>query len=130
MNENQSDTYITLDWDNISIDESVRRIRYILDNYSTLKRLELHFSPTKGFHCVLWFKFPVLVAKIRRALKDDGTRLVNDLLNRPSYVYNILWSRKHVQNTVWESKEILILVKDLKDTWRTKLNSQIGRAHV
>jgi len=101
MNLRTSSKFITLDWDNISIHEANRRIQYIYDNYTDIQKLVCCFSPLKGFHVRITFKYPHLVVKIRKELKDDGNRLINDILNRPDYIHDILWNRKSYANQVW-----------------------------
>jgi hypothetical protein len=107
MNPTTSSKFITLDWDDISIEEAKRRVRYICDNYTDIQKLVLSLSPLSGFHVRLTFIYPHLVAKLRRELKDDGNRLVNDILNRPDNVHDILWRRKNYAGTKWEEKELI-----------------------
>ena len=103
--------YITLDWDNISIDEANKRMQYILDNYANVKQFVLSLSPTKGFHCRITLYSASNVARLRKEWKDDGRRLVNDLLNRPDRIHDILWSRKTLYGITWEEKELTTYVR-------------------
>lgn len=105
--------YLTLDWDDIDIDEAYDRCNYIFNNYANVQKLVLSQSPLSGFHCRISLYGASCVADLRREWKDDGLRLVHDLLNRPDHIHDILWSRKTVQGLVWESKEL--------DTWRRSI---------
>ena len=109
MNVDTRGRYLTLDWDNISIDEAYRRVRYICKNYANVSQLVLSLSPTKGFHVRLSMHSDTNIAAMRRELKDDGNRLVHDLLNRPNHIHDILWSRKTVSGIVWEEKELITI---------------------
>ena len=114
MNQTDSSRFITLDWDNISLAEAQKRCQWILDNYSDISKLMLSLSPTKGFHVRLHFDYPHLIARVRRSLKDDGNRLLHDLLNRPDYVHDILWNRKVINGVYWYSEQI--------QTWNPQSN--------
>jgi hypothetical protein len=101
--------YLTLDWDNISIDEAYARVKYICSNYANVRKLVLSLSPTKGFHVRISLYSNTNVALMRRALKDDGNRLIHDILNRPDNIHDILWSGKTVSGIRWEEKELITL---------------------
>ena len=101
--------YITLDWDNIGIDEEKKRIDLICKEHPNFTRLVLSFSPTKGWHCRVNFNYFVHNASLRRRYKDDGRRLVNDLLNRDNHAHNILWTRKVIQGKVYKSQELIVI---------------------
>lgn len=111
MNTDFKGKYFTLDWDNISIDEAKRRCDFILKNYTNIQKLVLSLSPTKGFHVRCYCYGNTVIAKMRRELKDDGRRLVHDLLNRPDNIHDILWSRKTISGIVWEEKELRVYEK-------------------
>ena len=113
MNPDLMTKYITLDWDNISIDEAKRRVYFILMEHPDLQELVLSLSATKGFHCRVTFNYHVHNASLRRRYKDDGRRLVNDIINRDNNAHNILWHRKVVQGQVWTAKQ-LIVIKNYK----------------
>lgn len=106
LNQQTTSKYITLDWDDISINEAKRRIDWIRKEYISIQKLVLSQSPLSGFHVRISFYNAVLIAKMRRNLKDDGNRLVNDLLNRPNHIHDILWVRKNYQGWAWEEKKI------------------------
>lgn len=106
LNVNTRGKYLTLDWDDITYAEAERRIDYIFDNYSNVRKLVLSQSPLSGYHVRLYLYGDTNIALMRRAFKDDGRRLVHDLLNRPYYIHDILWSRKTVQGIPWESIEL------------------------
>lgn len=107
MNTSYMAKYFTLDWDNISIDEAKRRCDFILKNYTNVQELVLSLSPTKGFHVRCYCYGLTCVAKMRNELKDDGRRLVHDILNRPDNIHDVLWSRKTVCGIPWEEKELM-----------------------
>lgn len=107
MNQWTTSKYITLDWDDISINEARSRIEWIRSNYINIQKLVLSLSPLSGFHVRISFYHPVLVAKVRRSLKDDGNRLVNDLLNRPNHIHDILWVRKNYQGLAWKEQDLV-----------------------
>ena len=109
LNPNLKAKYFTLDWDNISIDEARKRIDYIMENYANVAKLSLSLSPTKGFHVRIWTHGITNICMMRKELKDDGRRLVNDILNRPDNIHDVLWTRKTVSGIVWEAKEILVI---------------------
>ena len=102
--------YFTLDWDNISIDEAQRRIMFILDNYANIQELVLSLSPLKGFHVRCWCFSDTNIPEIRKQLADDGRRLVNDLVNSPDTIHDILWSRKTLSGITWEAKPLIRIV--------------------
>ena len=106
MNPDYKAKYLTLDWDNISIDEAHKRCDNILEMFSNIRRLVLSLSPTKGFHVRVYCYSNTNVAMMRRTLKDDGRRLVHDLLNRPGDIHDILWDRKIVSGITWEAQKI------------------------
>lgn len=98
---------ITLDWDFSQFDELEKRVRFIHDNYDdNLNMVSVFLSSLKGFHVELWFKNPVLVAKIRNELKDDGIRLVKDIL-RSHNIHDVLWHEKIKHGSVFRQRLIL-----------------------
>ena len=106
MNPDQLGKYITLDWDNISIDTAYQRVNYICDNYTNVKKLVLSLSPTKGFHVRLYCFGDTNIARMRKELKDDGRRLVHDILNRTGDVHDTLWSRKTVYGITYQEEHL------------------------
>ncbi len=97
---------LTLDWDNISIDEAFKRCLYILKNHCNVRKLMLSLSPHKGFHVRVFLFGYACILPLRRIWKDDGRRLVNDILNRPDHIHDILWTRKTDSRGVWEEKHL------------------------
>lgn len=110
MNLETTGTKLTLDWDNINLYEAVLRFDEILDS-PNCKRAILYRSPTKGFHCRVWFLYPVRVAICRFQLNDDPRRLLHDLFNRSDIVHDILWSRKSIRGIIYKAKTILEIKK-------------------
>ena len=94
----------TLDWDDITIGELRRRLAFMEKTLSSLRRYTVSLSPMSGYHIRVECHGPVCVATMRDVYKDDGRRLVNDILNRPDYIHDILWSRKTNHGVSWESK--------------------------
>ena len=106
MRLSQKAKSLTLDWDNISIDEAYKRVDYILENHCNVRKLMLSLSPHKGFHVrVSLFGFATILP-LRNEWKDDGRRVVNDILNRPDHVHDILWLRKTDSRGTWEEKHL------------------------
>ena len=102
--------YITLDWDNINLHQAVSQYNAILES-PNVKRAKLSRSPRKGWHCRVWFSYPVLVAKCRFELGDDPRRLLHDLFNRPDHIHDILWARKVVAGTIYTAQTIMEYTK-------------------
>jgi hypothetical protein len=93
----------TLDWDNISINTADQRISFIKDNYPEIIQIEFSQSATKGFHVTCICNEKVNVAQYRNELKDDGNRLVHDLIDRidKPLLHDIFWQEKHLNGLVW-----------------------------
>ena len=102
---------ITLDWDKISRKELFKRLSYIghhfyfdLDPEKTIVRR----SAYKGYHVILWFRHPRNVALIRDLLKDDGVRLVKDIL-RSHKAHDVLWKEKHIGINIIRTEDLYTL---------------------
>ena len=107
MNPDYVDNCFTLDWDDISRDECRRRIDFIRFHYSsTIRKIQVSLSPLSGYHIRIQTSHLVQVALWRRALKDDGNRLVHDLLNRSSSIHDILWCKKVTSTGTWREVEL------------------------
>lgn len=111
MRLDQKGKFITLDWDNISIVEARRRTNFILDNYANVRKLVLSLSPTKGYHVRLYCYSDTLILPMRKALKDDGRRIIHDIFNRSDNIHDILWIRKTDSRGTWEEKELLTVTR-------------------
>ena len=105
MKIDETSKFITLDWDNINLHQAVSQYNAILES-PNVSKATLSRSARKGFHCRVWFLYPVLVAKCRFELGDDPRRLLHDLFNRPSHIHDVLWSRKTVAGIVFKSQKI------------------------
>ena len=71
--------FLTLDWDNISIAEAKRRfMRFVILEEPIDSRLCL--SPLKGFHVSAEFATTKDNWKLRDVWKDDGNRLVHEIM--------------------------------------------------
>lgn len=115
MNIELKAKHFTLDWDNISIEEAYRRCQYILDNYANVRELLLSLSPTKGFHVRVHLYGASYVARMRNEMKDDGNRLIHDILNRPDNIHDVLWSRKTIQGIPWEERHLKLYRRNEND---------------
>ena len=111
MNPRTRAKYFTLDWDNISLDEAHRRVSFILDNYANVHKIVLLLSPIKGFHVKCYCYSDTNVADIRNELKDDGNRLIHDLMNRPEHIHDILWTKKVINHIEWTSEKLLTVTR-------------------
>ena len=88
---------ITLDWDKITYAEAFKRIRYIMEDPYT-KKIELRASPNlDGLHVYIESANEGGITKTwsdRRRYKDDGRRLVGDILSPRSYWRNVMFVYK------------------------------------
>lgn len=109
MNVDTQGKYLTLDWDNISKDVAINRVQEICDSDPNLEKLQLSRSPTKGFHCRIYFFRPVNIVEMRHKLNDDPRRLLNDILNRPAHIHDILWSRKTIHTIPYEEEHLITI---------------------
>ena len=103
--------YLTLDWDNIGIEEAFKRVGYILANHTNVRKLVLSFSGFKGFHVRVYLYGNSNIVLLRKAWKDDGNRLINDILNRDDNTHDILWTRKVVDGIESKEEEILTITR-------------------
>ena len=101
--------YITLDWDMITIEEARSRMYQFCEEFPNFSQLVLSLSATKGFHLSATFSYHVPNLLIRRKYKDDGRRVVNDIINCDNNAHNILWSRKVVSGQKWKTKQLIVI---------------------
>ena len=106
MKIDDTSRYITLDWDNINLHEAVSQYNAILDS-PNVSKATLSRSACKGFHCRVWFIYPVLIARCRFELGDDPRRLLHDLFNRTGLIHDVLWSRKTIAGIVYKAETIM-----------------------
>ena len=111
----QTSKFITLDWDNINLHQAISQYNAILES-PNVKRATLSRSARKGFHCRVWFLFPVLVARCRFGLGDDPRRLLHDLFNRPAHIHDILWTRKTIGGITHKAQTVVEWSKP--DLWQ------------
>ena len=79
---------ITLDWDNINYEEASKRIGEILVDIS-VKSVEVRASPSLGGFHIYIETSPIneqLAINLRRLWRDDGRRILGDLL-APKAIY-------------------------------------------
>ena len=110
MKIDDTSKFITLDWDNINLHQAISQYNAILES-PNVKKSTLSRSATKGFHCRVWFIYPVLIAKCRFELGDDPRRLLHDLFNRVGIIHDVLWIRKTIAGITYKSEEILETTK-------------------
>ena len=92
---------IKLDWDNITWTEVEKRINYI-KSFRFIKRIEICESPSlSGYHVRIQTKYPInetLSYRYRQMFKDDGNRLVKDILFRTKNIpHDILFNSKTIK---------------------------------
>ena len=100
---------ITLDWDFSQFSQLRKYLKYILTEIQKdypFKKLKVWTSPSKGFHVEIFFKDPVNIAFMRNILKDDGTRLLMDIM-QPRTQHDILWSYKTINGIRTLEKELV-----------------------
>lgn len=103
---NHTSTFISLDWDNINLHQAVSQYNAILES-PNVKRAKLARSARKGFHCSVWFHYPVIVAKSRFELGDDPRRILHDLFNRPDHIHDVLWTRKTIGGNSYKTETVV-----------------------
>ena len=85
---------IKLDWDSIGYSEAIRRIRIIKQN-PIIEYLDLFASSSgDGYHVYLYTKSEVNSLEYRDMYKDDGKRVVTDLLKRDESPKDVLFQYK------------------------------------
>ena len=107
--ETTKSTRVTLDYDFSQFSQLRKYLKYILVEIQKdypFKELRCWTSPTKGFHVEIIFNQAVNIAYIRNILKDDGTRLVMDIIrNRPEH--DVLWKFKTIKSIRTPEKELV-----------------------
>lgn len=118
-------TIIRLDWDDISFNECKRRISKIMKS-SLVLALELRLSATSGFHIILSIKTPEgfftssYIHRLRRMWKDDGNRLVKDVLDSGCH-RDVMFRYKVIAGTTWYEEPICTYTRIRNtDQWRIK----------
>jgi len=93
---NFKDYYFTLDLDKIDIIEAGKRFNMIIKEQPVF-RVILYLSSWNGWHIEAFCYEKIHVAKVRRRYKDDGARLIHDLIDRmDSKVHDVLWQEKNI----------------------------------
>ena len=96
-------TRYTLDYDNTTYKRLLAKIFYILLDKNT-KCLRFRKSPRKnGFHVEVKTKILVHVLKKRRKFRDDGRRIIHDILNRPDHIHDVLWCQKRIKGKLYKA---------------------------
>ena len=115
-------TIIRLDWDDISFNECKRRISVIMKS-SLVRELELRLSATSGFHIIVSLTHQLChdgYFYYRRIWKDDGNRLVKDLLDSGCH-RDVMFRYKVIAGTTWFEEPICTYTRIRQsDTWKIK----------
>ena len=104
---------IRLDWDSITLGECRRRVQLIL-SYSQVAEVKVCLSPTDGFHIyvsTLYELNPMAVIRLRNEWKDDGNRLVKDLLELGASHRDVLFKYKYKNGLKWSERELWLIKK-------------------
>ena len=115
---------ICLDWDLIALPEALKRIEKIKLN-NTIKQITLYESASqKGYHCICetyYYMNPTLVYILRRAWKDDGDKLVEDVMYKSAPFREVLFSYKVVKGFKLSRIKMFILyrLKYYSSTWQS-----------
>lgn len=109
-----------LDWDNIALLEALDRIIFIM-NHKSVESIYLYESSTqKGYHISIktyWYTNPTFTFYMRRIWKDDGNRLIEDILNKKAtfrdvaFEYKIIKGVKCNRTTMFKFNRIKYLSK-------------------
>ena len=113
---------IRLDWDDITYAECKERISQIKED-SQVRQIRLLFSPRSGFHILVfsYFHMPIqAIWTLRRKWRDDGNRLVQDILNYPAYHRDVLFQRKGAEFEEWIVTYTRVYYNSL--LWKIKSN--------
>ena len=114
-------TICRLDWDDISFNECKRRISTIMKS-SLVQALELRLSATSGFHIIVSCEnlSKEGIYRLRRIWKDDGRRLVADILDR-GFHRDVLFRYKVIAGTTWYEEPIAIYTRiGNSERWKIK----------
>lgn len=98
---------ITLDWDNCSITEARQRIA-VIKEFWAVKTIMWRFSATKGLHVKVKFNYPLSkwqALKLRQIWKDDGNRIVLDVMGRGARPPMVLWDSKYKKGFEFKATE-------------------------
>ena len=115
---------ICLDWDLIALAEALERIERIKLN-NTIKQITLYESASqKGYHCICetyYYMNPTLVYILRRAWKDDGDKLVEDVMYKSAPFREVLFSYKVIKGLKISRTKMFILyrLKYYSSTWQS-----------
>lgn len=93
----------TLDWDNCSYLELRQRLYYVLNDETTAALKFRKSCRKKGYHVLVYTNIKVVVAKMRRKYWDDKKRLLHDILNRPDYIHDVLWTQKRIKGKLYKA---------------------------
>lgn len=94
---------IRLDWDDITWSECRERLS-LIKAMQLVQSIEIRFSPRSGFHILVSSYHHLHHTRIwylRRLWRDDGNRLVNDILYYPAYFRDVLFQKKGDDHEEW-----------------------------
>ena len=119
-----SNTICRLDWDDITFSECKRRIT-LLKAYPIVREIELRASAMSGFHIILSCDNvnPKRVLYLRRIWKDDGNRLVKDVLDS-GYHRDVMFRYKVIAGFTWYEEPICTYTRiNHSNQWKTRRHS-------
>ena len=121
-------TEIDLDWDNITTNELCHRI-FKITLYQFVYSIQVLLSPQNGFHVIVTTYNHVpefLYFKLRHDWKDDGRRLIHDVLFRRGEKHScIMFKKIIIGNTVWMEENLFTLRRSMKGFHQFKIGYHI-----
>ncbi len=115
MNTGYESIQIKLDWDNIAFKEAERRIE-LIKKEGLVESINLRESATqKGYHAIVktYHYIPVTARyRYRRMWKDDGFRLVGDIMNKSAYFRDVLFDYKKFGDLRLEATPMFLYKRD------------------
>ena len=102
MNLDTKARLFTLDWDDITTRELEGRLREIA-RHPMVKSVSFRSSANSGYHIQVRTYEEVEILRLRRRFRDDGRRIVNDILNRPPHIHDILWDSKRIDGIIFQA---------------------------
>ena len=115
---------ITLDWDDITLEAALKRVSQIRLN-PLVESISLSLSPCSGFHVFVSSYFdlnPIKVFKLRNDWKDDGNRLVKDILSAGRPYRDVMFNFKERGGVRWYETPLFLYTRKSQDSikWSTR----------
>ncbi len=112
---------ISIDVDSHDIREVNKRLDYAVSNWLyNIEKILVYQSSMKGYSIKIRFRLPMLVAKVRKELRDDGFRLMSDIL-RSHKSHDILWQRKVINGVKFDHHLIKVYILTITNTNYVKI---------